>query len=114
MFYKPLSLCNVFSVLFLICSFAVVPVIMAQEGPLPSGNNAEPSVFIGAVLLKLQNSVAMALSQICQKVIQSFIVFFVVFLLLWISAFLYGSLYYSYMPNAAFSTAVHYHYRLVL
>lgn len=103
-----------FSVLFLICSFAVVPVIMAQEGPLPSGNNAEPSVFIRAVLLKLQNSAAMALSQIRQKVIQSFIVFFVVFLLLWISAFLYGSLYYSYMPNAAFSTAVHYYYRLVL
>lgn len=87
---------------------------MAQEGPLPSGNNGEPSVFIGAVLLKLQNSVAMALSQIRQKVIQSFIVFSVVFLLLWISAFLYGSLYYSYMPNTAFSTAVHYYYRLVL
>lgn len=86
---------------------------MAQEGPLPSGNNGESSVFIGAVLLKLQNSVARALSQIRQKVIQSFIVFFVVFLLLWISAFLYGSLYYSYMPNAAFSTAVHYYYRLV-
>uniref|UniRef100_A0A3Q3VX81 Seipin n=1 Tax=Mola mola TaxID=94237 RepID=A0A3Q3VX81_MOLML len=37
----------------------------------------------------------------------------VFFLLLWISAFLYGSLYYSYMPNAAFSTSVHYYYRYV-
>lgn len=114
MFYETLSLSNVFACFLLICSPAVVPVIMAQEGPLPSGNNGEPSVFIGAVLLKLQNSVAMALSQIRQKVIQSFIVFSVVFLLLWISAFLYGSLYYSYMPNTAFSTAVHYYYRLVL
>ncbi|CAF90717.1 unnamed protein product, partial [Tetraodon nigroviridis] len=44
-------------------------------------------------------------------VTQTFAVFFVVLLLLWMSAFLYGSLYYSYMPNVAFSTTVHYYHR---
>lgn len=99
--------------MFFISDFAAAPVIMDQESPLCSGSDGEPSRLIGRPLLKLQEAVIMAISHIRQKVIQSFVVFFVVFLLLWSSAFLYGSLYYSYMPNAAFSTSVHYYYRCV-
>lgn len=87
---------------------------MAQDNPLPSGNNGQPAVFVGGVLLKFWNFIFFILSQIRQKVIQTFTVFFLVFLLLWIAAFLYGSLYYSYMPNTAFSTDVYYYYRLVI
>lgn len=86
---------------------------MAQENPLPSGNNGQPSVFLGSVLLKFWNYTTVVLSKIRQRVIQTFALFFVVFLLLWVAAFLYGSLYYSYMPNTAFSTDVYYYYRLV-
>lgn len=86
---------------------------MAQENPLPSGNNRQPTFFVGGVLLKFWSFVIIVLSQIRQRVIQTFTVFFLVFLLLWIAAFLYGSLYYSYMPNTAFSTNVYYYYRLV-
>lgn len=86
---------------------------MAQDNPLPSGNNGQPTVFLGGVLLKFWNLIAIVLSLIRQRVIQTFTVFFLVFLLLWIAAFLYGSLYYSYMPNTTFSTDVYYYYRLV-
>lgn len=86
---------------------------MAQENPLPSGNNGQPLGFLGGVLLKFWNYTAAVLSQIRQRVTQTFAVFFLVFLLLWIAAFLYGSLYYSYMPNTTFSTDVYYYYRLV-
>lgn len=86
---------------------------MAQENPLPSGSNGQPTVLLGGVLLKFWNLIATVLSQIRQRVIQTFAVFFLVFLILWIAAFLYGSLYYSYMPNTAFSTDVYYYYRLV-
>lgn len=95
------------------CGFSVSPVTMAQENPLPSGNNGQPLGFLGGVLLKFWNYIASVLSQIRQRVTQTFAVFFLVFLLLWIAAFLYGSLYYSYMPNTAFSTDVYYYYRLV-
>lgn len=86
---------------------------MDQDSSLHSGNHEEPSGLIGRQLLKMQNAVVMTMLRIRQKVVQGFVIFFVVFLLLWISAFLYGSLYYSYMPNAAFSTSVHYYYRCV-
>uniref|UniRef100_A0A3Q3QQ32 Seipin n=1 Tax=Monopterus albus TaxID=43700 RepID=A0A3Q3QQ32_MONAL len=65
----------------------------------------------GSMLLRLQGAVAMAMSRTRQRVIQGFVVFLFVFLLFWLAAFLYGSFYYSYMPRAAFSTPVHYHYR---
>lgn len=101
------------SVCFFICGSAAVPVIMDQDSSLHSGNYQQPSGLIGRQLLKMRNAVVMAMLRIRQRVVQGFVVFFVVFLLLWISAFLYGSLYYSYMPNAAFSTSVHYYYRCV-
>ncbi|KAM9356686.1 uncharacterized protein ABDE67_004267 [Symphorus nematophorus] len=84
---------------------------MDQESYLRPGDNGEPSVLIGRVLLKLKDAVVMTMLHIRQRVIQSLIVFSVVFLLLWIAGFLYGSFYYSYMPRAAFSTPVHYYYR---
>lgn len=86
---------------------------MAQENPLPPGNNGQPRFFLAGVVLKFWNFIAIVLFKIRQRVIQTFTVFFLVLLLLWISAFLYGSLYYSYMPNTAFSTDVYYYYRLV-
>lgn len=86
---------------------------MDQERSLHPGDGGESSIFIGGVLLKLQKAVFMTISRIRQRIIQSFAVFSVVLLLLWIAAFLYGSLYYSYMPNASFSTPVHYYYRCV-
>lgn len=96
-----------------ICGFAAVPVIMDEESSLHPGNGSESSFFVGQMLLKLQKAVYMTISGIRQRVIQSFVVFSVVLLLLWIAAFLYGSLYYSYMPNSSFSTPVHYYYRCV-
>ncbi|XP_044061077.1 seipin-like isoform X2 [Siniperca chuatsi] len=84
---------------------------MDQESYLHPGDDGEPSVPVGQVLLRLQDAVIMAMSRARQRVIQGFIVFSFVFLLLWISAFLYGSFYYSYIPKAAFSTPVHYYYR---
>lgn len=96
-----------------ICGFAAGPVIMDEESSLHPGGGGESSVFIGQVLLKLQKAVYVTISGIRQRVIQSFAVFSVVLLLLWIAAFLYGSLYYSYMPNSSFFTPVHYYYRCV-
>lgn len=96
-----------------ICGFAAGSVIMDEESSLHPGDGGESSVFIGQVLLKLQKAVYVTILGIRQRVIQSFVVFSVVLLLLWIAAFLYGSLYYSYMPNSSFSTPVHYYYRCV-
>ncbi|XP_040904112.1 seipin-like isoform X2 [Toxotes jaculatrix] len=84
---------------------------MDQEIHLSSGDDEEPSVLLGRVLLRLQDAVAMAMFSIRRRVIQGFVVFSVVLLLLLLAAFLYGSFYYSYMPRAAFSTPVHYYYR---
>ncbi|XP_035524738.1 seipin-like isoform X2 [Morone saxatilis] len=84
---------------------------MNQESYLRPGDDREPSVLIGRALLRLRDAVVMAMSRARQTVIQTIVVFSMVFLLLWIAAFLYGSFYYSYMPTAAFSTPVHYHYR---
>ncbi|XP_038556138.1 seipin-like isoform X1 [Micropterus salmoides] len=84
---------------------------MDQESHLHPGDDGEPSVVIGQMLLKLQDAVVVAISHTRQRVIQGFIVFSVVLLLLSIATFLYGSFYYSFMPKAAFSTPVHYYYR---
>uniref|UniRef100_A0A3Q3EKD1 Seipin n=1 Tax=Labrus bergylta TaxID=56723 RepID=A0A3Q3EKD1_9LABR len=62
---------------------------------------------------QLLRAVIMMTKRIRLRILQIIVVVFVVFLLLWIAAFLYGSFYYSYMPQAAFSTAVHYYYRCV-
>ena len=93
------------------CGFAVNPVIMDQESSLNPGHNGEPIALIGQVPQTLQHVVIRPILYIRNRVAKAFVVLSVFFLLLWISAFLYGSLYYSYMPNAAFSTAVHYYYR---
>uniref|UniRef100_A0A3Q4G0X5 Seipin n=1 Tax=Neolamprologus brichardi TaxID=32507 RepID=A0A3Q4G0X5_NEOBR len=45
------------------------------------------------------------------RLVQLSIVFSFVFLILWIAAFLYGTFYYSYMPQATFSAPVNYYYR---
>nr|XP_020446437.1 seipin isoform X2 [Monopterus albus] len=84
---------------------------MDQRSHLHSGDDGEQSVRVDEMLLRLQGAVAMAMSRTRQRVIQGFVVFLFVFLLFWLAAFLYGSFYYSYMPRAAFSTPVHYHYR---
>ncbi|KAI4819701.1 hypothetical protein KUCAC02_004941 [Chaenocephalus aceratus] len=83
---------------------------MSKKSDMRSGDG-EPSARIFGALLGLQDAVVTWMSRARQRVIQGFTVFSIVFLLLWISAFLYGSFYYSYMPMAAFSTPVHYHYR---
>ncbi|KAI3351669.1 hypothetical protein L3Q82_020503 [Scortum barcoo] len=83
---------------------------MDQESYSRPGDNGDPSVLVGQALVRFQHVVAMTMLHIRQRVIQTFIVFSFVFLLLWIATFLYGSFYYSYMPKAAFSTPVHYHY----
>lgn len=85
---------------------------MSKKSDMRSGDG-EPSAQMFGVLLGLQDAVVTWMSRARQRVIQGFTVFSIVFLLLWISAFLYGSFYYSYMPMAAFSTPVHYHYRCV-
>lgn len=86
---------------------------MDQTSHLHSGDDEQPSVLIGQAMLRLQDVAIMAMSRARQRVLQAFVVFSVVLLLLWVAAFLYGSFYYSYMPKAAFSTSVHYHYRCV-
>ncbi|XP_010781584.1 seipin isoform X2 [Notothenia coriiceps] len=83
---------------------------MGHKSDMRSGDG-EPSARMFGALLGLQDAVVTWMSRARQRVIQGFTVFSIVFLLLWISAFLYGSFYYSYMPMAAFSTPVHYHYR---
>uniref|UniRef100_A0A3B4GDA1 Uncharacterized protein n=1 Tax=Pundamilia nyererei TaxID=303518 RepID=A0A3B4GDA1_9CICH len=58
-------------------------------------------------------AVFVAMSRARQRLVQLSIVFSFVFLLLWIAAFLYGTFYYSYMPQATFSAPVNYYYRCV-
>ncbi|XP_069550558.1 seipin-like [Brachyistius frenatus] len=84
---------------------------MAQESPLRSRDDGDASIFIGQVLMRLYYAVTMAMSRARQRVVQGIIVFSFVLLLLWVATFLYGSFYYSYMPNPAFSSPVHYYYR---
>lgn len=67
--------------------------------------------LLGQACQKFQGALIRARTRLQRGVTQTFAVFSVVLLLLWISAFLYGSLYYSYMPNVAFSTTVHYYHR---
>ncbi|KAF0039809.1 hypothetical protein F2P81_008044 [Scophthalmus maximus] len=81
---------------------------MDQESHLHSG---DLSVVIGGTFLRLRDAVTMTISNTRQRVMRSFIVFFFTLLLLCLAVFLYGSFYYSYMPMAAFSTPVHFHYR---
>ncbi|XP_074530658.1 seipin-like [Halichoeres trimaculatus] len=80
---------------------------MDGDRHLRSGDNGERSLFIRL----LRYAVITVISRIRQRVLQVVIVFFVVFLLLWIAAFLYGSFYFSYMPQATFSTPIHFSYR---
>ncbi|XP_060904269.1 seipin-like [Labrus mixtus] len=84
---------------------------MDEESRFHSGDDGEPSFFIGRVTKKLLRAVITMMKRFRLRILQIILVVFVVFLLLWIAAFLYGSFYYSYMPQAAFSTAVHYYYR---
>lgn len=78
------------------------------------GEDGEASVDIGLAVLRLRDAVIETMKLIRQRVVQTFVMSSVVFLLLWVATFLYGSFYYSYMPKAAFSTPVHYHYRYLL
>lgn len=80
---------------------------------LHRGPSGELMVLLGQVCMKFQDGLVRARTRFQRGVTQTFAVFSVVLLLLWISAFLYGSLYYSYMPNVAFSTKVHYYHRYV-
>ncbi|XP_055015121.1 seipin-like isoform X2 [Boleophthalmus pectinirostris] len=82
---------------------------MEHEGLLLSAD--EVVTPINRLMLKIQKTVSMAVTQARQRILQGFVVFSVTFFLLWIAAFLYGSFYYSYMPKAAYSTPVHYYYR---
>ncbi|RVE67355.1 hypothetical protein OJAV_G00102200 [Oryzias javanicus] len=84
---------------------------MDQESRFP-GDVEEPSLIITSILLKLQDAVATVILRVRERLAQGLTVLSVVLLLLWIAAFLYGSFYYSYMPTAAFSTPVHYYYRM--
>lgn len=84
---------------------------MERQSNLHSKDDAEPSVLIGQVLVKIQYAVFIAMSRARQRLVQLSIVFSFVFLLLWIAAFLYGTFYYSYMPQATFSAPVNYYYR---
>lgn len=84
---------------------------MDQGVSLHPGPGGELMVLLHQVRLKFQNALVRARTRLQRGVTQTFAVFFVVLLLLWMSAFLYGSLYYSYMPNVAFSTTVHYYHR---
>lgn len=91
--------------------FTAFPVIMDQDISSHPGPGRDLMVLLGQVHLKFQDALARTRTRLQLRVTQTFAVFSVVLLLLWISAFLYGSLYYSYMPNMAFSTAVHYYHR---
>ncbi|XP_035767496.1 seipin-like isoform X3 [Neolamprologus brichardi] len=84
---------------------------MERHSNLLSQGDAEPSVLIGWMLVKLQYAVFIAMSRARQRLVQLSIVFSFVFLILWIAAFLYGTFYYSYMPQATFSAPVNYYYR---
>lgn len=80
---------------------------------LRPGRGGELIVLLIQMRLKFQNVLVRTRTRLQRGVTQTFAGFSVVLLLLWISVFLYGSLYYSYMPNVAFSTAVHYYQRYV-
>lgn len=88
-----------------------LPVIMDQSISLHPGPGGELTVLLGQVRLKFRDALVRAGTRLQRRVTQTFAAFSVVLLLLWISAFLYGSLYYTYMPNMAFSTKVHYYHR---
>ncbi|XP_055368242.1 seipin-like isoform X2 [Betta splendens] len=74
-------------------------------------DDGEALVLFDQLLLRLRDAVATVIYRIHQRVIQAFVVLSLVTLLLFLAAFLYGSFYYAYMPRAAFSTPLHYHYR---
>lgn len=97
----------------LIDVFPAFPVIMVQEMSSRPGPGGELIVLLIQMRLKFQDVLVRTRTRLQRGVTQTFAVFSVVLLLLWISVFLYGSLYYSYMPNVAFSTAVHYYQRYV-
>ncbi|KAJ0002895.1 hypothetical protein NQD34_008044, partial [Periophthalmus magnuspinnatus] len=82
---------------------------MEHEGAMLSAD--EVATPINRLMLKIQKTVSMTITQARQRILQGFVVFSVTFFLLWIAAFLYGSFYYSYLPKAAYSTPVHYYYR---
>ncbi|XP_056900101.1 seipin-like isoform X1 [Takifugu flavidus] len=84
---------------------------MVQEMSLRPGRGGELIVLLIQMRLKFQDVLVRTRTRLQRGVTQTFAGFSVVLLLLWISVFLYGSLYYSYMPNVAFSTAVHYYQR---
>ncbi|XP_054453823.1 seipin-like isoform X2 [Anoplopoma fimbria] len=84
---------------------------MDQQSNLRQGDDGETAALIGQSVLGLRDSVVMMISHARQRVIQGFMLFSIVILLLLIATFLYGSFYYSYMPLAAFSAPVHFHYR---
>lgn len=86
---------------------------MVQEMSSRPGPGGELMVLLIQMRLKFQDILVRTRTRVQRGVTQTFAVFSVVLLLLWISVFLYGSLYYSYMPNVAFSTAVHYYQRYV-
>lgn len=86
---------------------------MDQEISLHSAHDGEPTGLIGRILLKIQDTVTRVITLFQYRVIQTFGASSVVLLLLWISAFLYGSLYYSYMPNVSFSAPVYFYHRYV-
>ncbi|KAM8848989.1 seipin-like isoform 2-T2 [Synchiropus picturatus] len=67
--------------------------------------------FIGALLVRLKDAVAMVMSRVRQVALQCVILFTILLLLLWIATFLFGSFYYTNMPLAAYITPVHYYYR---
>lgn len=96
----------------------VHPLCLFQDHVMDQQSHLHPDdgdafVLLDRLLLRLHEAVAMVMSRIRQRVIQSFVVLSFVTLLLFLAAFLYGSFYYAYMPKAAFSTPVHYHYRCV-
>lgn len=86
---------------------------MVQEMSSRPGPGGELMVLLIQMRLKFQDVLVRTRTRVQRGVTQTFAVFSVVLLLLWISVFLYGSLYYSYMPNVAFSTVVHYYQRYV-
>uniref|UniRef100_A0A3P8XVP6 Seipin n=1 Tax=Esox lucius TaxID=8010 RepID=A0A3P8XVP6_ESOLU len=69
------------------------------------------SDLVEPTLLWLRDSVATVRLQARQRVLQGALLLCAVGLLLWTSIFLYGSFYFSYMPQATYSTPVHYYYR---
>ncbi|XP_075944854.1 seipin-like [Anarhichas minor] len=75
-------------------------------------SGSDPTIVstMGAVLHWLQDVASVTLLKARRTLFQAAILFCVLLLLLWVSIFLYGSFYYSYMPNVSFSTPVHFYY----